>query len=169
MRVKVRQAVGDELDSLAEMVIDFREEHSRLIGGDKIVDREEVLEEVRRRLSDKQTGYFVAVSPEEGIVGYRSWEHRDDFYFTKELFVKPDWRRRGVAKEIIEKMESWLVDKGQDMACISCVPQNIAMIELARSEGYKVLNRIELRKELAGDGTDARDRERALGYEWDIL
>ena len=168
MKITIRAAERGDLRAITDMVVKFREEHSRLIGGDKSVDRKEISEEVKAGLENKGSGYFLAEIDGE-VVGYRSWEYRDDFYFTKELFVEPDYRRKGVARELIGRMEEWLREQGQEIGCISCVPGNIAMIELARSEGYEILNQIELRKDLTEEGPDPRGKREALGYEWDVL
>ena len=168
MEVEIREVTSREAEDVTDLIVRFREEHSRLLGGSKAVEREEVSNEVMATLKAEDKGYFVAVIEGE-VVGYRSWEFRDEFYFTQELFVMPDYRQEGIAKALIRRLEDWLEERGQNIACIKCVPQNVAMINLARSEGYKILNQIELRKHLADELPEPRSEENALGYRWDIL
>ena len=77
--------------------------------------------------------------------------------------------RQGVAKELVRYFEQWVLSKGQDIACISCAPQNVAMMTLARSEGYEILNTIEMRKALTGDAREPRSETKAVGLKWKIL
>lgn len=168
MEVKIKEATENEAEQVTDLVVQFREEHSRLVGGEKSVEREEISDEIGSVLKNEDEGVFVALIDGK-VVGYRSWELRDEFYFTKELFVAPDYRREGIAKALIRRMEEWLQEQGQDIACISCVPQNVAMLGLARSEGYEILNQVELRKNLTDQPPDPRSEGHALGYRWKIL
>jgi GNAT superfamily N-acetyltransferase len=77
-------------------------------------------------------------------------------------------RRKGVARILIRHFEEWVKEKGQDIACISCTPHNLAMIMLARSEGYEILNMIEMRKNLT-EKEKPRGEVEALGFKWKIL
>lgn len=56
-----------------------------------------------------------------------------------------------------------------NISCINCMPQNVAMINLARSEGYKILNQIELRKNLTDEAPEPRGERKTLDYRWEIL
>lgn len=168
MEIEIKEATAHRAEDVTDLVVRFREEHSRLLGGDKTVEREEVSDEVMSTLKNEDEGFFIAVADGE-VVGYRSWELRDEFYFTKELFVVPSYRREGIAKALIRRMEDWLGERGQNVACIKCAPQNVAMISLARSEGYKILNQIELRKNMTDETLKPRGEGKALGYRWEIL
>ena len=70
------------------------------------------------------------------LVGFRRWVLQEGFYFTREMYVVADRRRQGIAGLLIRSFEEWLLDRGQDIACISIVPGNSAMIGLARAVGY---------------------------------
>ncbi|MFP4136708.1 MAG: N-acetyltransferase family protein [Candidatus Acetothermia bacterium] len=168
METRIRKARKADIPELAELLKLFREEHSRLIGGDKTVDTKETLKETKTNIEKTARGYFVAELDDGRLIGYRSWELRDEYYFTKELFVKQKYRREGVARKLIRELEDWLKKRDQDSACISCVPQNLAMINLARSEGYTILNQIELRKNLTEDPAEPNEKRNALGYSWEI-
>lgn len=169
MKITVEEASTEDLEELTNLVVSFREEHSRLLGGNRTAERREISTEVRSNLRDDSRGYFLARSSKGELIGYRSWEYRDDYFFTKELFVHPGHRREGVARKLIRAMEEWLLERGQHSACISCVPQNLAMIQLARSEGYEILNQIEMRKNLSEETPDPGDEREALSYSWKIF
>jgi ribosomal protein S18 acetylase RimI-like enzyme len=166
--VEVREATEQDVTELSGMLAEFRIEHSRMIGGTAEYKLEYALEDVRKHFAQDGAGYFVVEDDSGRLLGFRRWELSDGFYFTREMYVVPDARGRGVAKALIRHFEHQLREKGQDVACISCTPHNVAMIELARAEGYTILNTIEMRKNLVGD-MKTRGEARALEWRWDIL
>lgn len=169
MTVRIRDARQQDLEQLATLVAAFHEEHSRMIGGDSTRSTGEIAEEVEQFLDCDNGGYILAVAASGDLVGFRRWELHDGFYFTRELYVARDARRGGVARSLIQSFERWLVEKGQTVACISCTPHNLAMIELARMQGYGILNTIEMRKDLSEDHRTARGNAHALGFVWELL
>jgi GNAT superfamily N-acetyltransferase len=143
-----------------------------MISGARARSHGEVAEEVEQFLDrgkGGKGGYMLALSAAGDLVGFRHWELHEGFYFTRELHVLRSARRRGVARALIHHFERWLLERGQTVACISCTPHNLAMIELARSEGYGILNTIEMRKNLNVDHCTPRGRADALGLVWEVL
>ena len=170
MPIMIREALRDDTDNLALLLLAFSNEHSQMIGGKGSFTPDQAREEVKRNLRRQDSGYFAALdSSSNQLVGFRRWELSDGFYFTRELYVIPDMRRQGVAKELVRHFEQWVLGKGQNIACISCTPQNIAMMTLARSEGYEILNMIEMRKALVDDAGEPRSETKAVGLKWKVL
>jgi GNAT superfamily N-acetyltransferase len=168
--ILVREALTDDTDDLARLLLAFRNEHSQMIGGKGSFTLDQATEEVQGNLRRQDSGYFAALdSSSNRLVGFRRWELHDGFYFTGELYVIPGMRRQGVAKELVRYFEQWVRSKGQDTACISCAPQNVAMMTLARSEGYEILNTIEMRKALTDDAREPRGETKAVGLKWRVL
>ena len=168
--ILIREAIRDDTDDLARLLLAFRNEHSRMIGGKGSFTLDQAREEVKGNLGRKDSGYFAALdSSSNELVGFRRWELHEGFYFTGELYVIPSMRRQGVAKELVRYFEQWVLGKGQDIACISCVPQNAAMMTLARSQGYEILNTIEMRKALTDDAREPRGETKAVGLKWKTL
>jgi predicted N-acetyltransferase YhbS len=167
---EIREAHLDDAEELTQLVHRFNQEHSELLGGRGTHRQSDATAEVDNRLRRDDTGYFVAVDETSGrIVAFRRWELHEGFYFTGPLYVVQELRHYGIARELIRHGERWLLEKGQDMACISCVPHNRAMIDLARSEGYRILNTIELRKNLTAGAEKPRGETDALGLKWKVL
>jgi len=168
MRIRVREASKADAKILSKLVADFWDEHSRMLGGRATPAPTGALSRVRGYLVGENTGYLVALDSDNRRLGFRRWEYVDGFYFPRELYVVPGMRGRGAARELIRRFEEWLKDKGQDIACISCTPHNAAMISLARSEGYRILNTIEMRKNLTGDQPQPKAEREALGFTWKV-
>lgn len=169
MKIKIRVISNKDIDSLSQLVLGFKNEHSRMIGGKKTIKLKDALREVKQHIQRKNTGYFVAVNTKNQLIGFRRWELLDGFYFTRELYIIPQARKQGVAKLLIRHFEKWLLQKNQSVACISCTPHNLAMIMLARSEGYQILNTIEMRKDLITRPRKPRNKTQALGLYWEVL
>ena len=169
MDIRIRAAAASDREGLTHLVRAFRDEHSLLIGGQGRCTLDEAAQEVARYLGRDDAGYFVAVDPTGLPVGFRRWERRDGFYFTRELYIIPEVRRQGVARALIRHFERWLLENGQEIACISCTPHNVAMIALARAEGYGILNTIEMRKDLGASPRTPRGEREALGLAWKVL
>lgn len=166
----IREALRGDVDKLARLLLAFRTEHSQMIGGKGSFTLDQAREEVKENLHRQDSGYFIALdSSSNQLVGFRRWELHDGFYFTRELYVIPDMRRQGVAKELVRHFEQWVLGKAQDIACISCTPHNVAMMRLARSEGYRILNMIEMRKDLIDDAGEPRSETEAMGLKWKVL
>jgi len=70
---------------------------------------------------------------------------------------------------LIRHFEQWVLEKGQEITCISCTPHNIAMIQLARSGGYDLLNTVELRKNLTERMPNPNREVEALRLSWKAL
>jgi len=169
MGVLIREATDNDRDDLTRLLLDFRNEHSRMIGGEGSVTLDEAADEVQENLGRQDTGYCVALdSASKRLFGFRRWELHDEFYFTRELYVIPDMRGQGVARELIRHFEQWVCEKGQDYACISCTPHNVAMMILARSEGYQILNMIEVAKHLGENPATPRSQTEAVGLKWKV-
>ena len=169
MSITIRDASTRDLDQLIPLVVAFHHEHSRMIGSRSTRSLVAIGEEVRRFLTMSTGGYMVAVSGTGKLVGFRRWELHDGFYFTRDMYVVESERRHGVARTLIRHFEKWLLENEQTMACISCTPHNMAMIALARSEGYRTLNTIEMRKDLIAERRTARGKGEALGLVWKLL
>ncbi|MFO8062147.1 MAG: GNAT family N-acetyltransferase, partial [bacterium] len=167
MEYKIQQATTRDIEGLSLLLKAFRNEHSLLLSSNREYTLKEAQEEVKSVLEDPACGYFIIESDGE-MAGFRRWELHEGFYFTREMYVREDMRGRGLAKAMIRHFENWVKNNGQGIACISCIPVNDPMIDIARSEGYDILNTIEMRKDLKGRNK-AYNTVSALGRIWNVI
>lgn len=165
--IKIREATEGDREELLPLIRDFWNENRYSAGYEANRTLENAEEEFNKYMNKEEAGIFLA-EDDNRIVGFRSWEIQDGFYFSRELFVIPELRRKGVARKLIHHFEIWLQEKNQDKACVWVTPRNEAMIELARSEGYDVLNMIELCKPFEWSIEDPPGEAEALGRKWRI-
>lgn len=75
------------------------------------------------------------------------------------IAVAPEYRRKGIAKELISRMESWAKARGAIAMMLEVDVTNSDAIALYASLGYETLN---IRKNYYGYGKDAQIMRRGL-------
>jgi len=75
------------------------------------------------------------------------------------IAVAPEFRRKGIAKELISRLESWAKARGAIAMMLEVDVTNIEAIDLYKKLGYETLN---VRKNYYGYGKDAQIMRRGL-------
>lgn len=133
-------------DKVAPLVADFRVTLRSYKGIESRPDIEAGKEEI---LDFLESGYPVFAVEDEGVlVGYIVC--RIDApclcLWVEHIYVRKEYRRKGVATLLFEKAEEVAGARGEDTVYNYVHPNNDGMIQFLRSKGYTVLNLIEIRK-----------------------
>jgi len=64
----------------------------------------------------------VAVEPDAGIVGFASWLMRNGAIEVEDLFVDPDWVRRGIGRELVIDIVALAREQGFDRIEVTANP-----------------------------------------------
>lgn len=131
-------------NALAEMVALFRVELRSYKGIKSKPNIEAGREEMEEYLSAKFPVYAALVDGE--YVGYVVCRIDDEVVWVESIFVKDEYRRRGVAAALHNKAEEIAASYGDETVYNYVHPNNHRMIEFLRKRGYTVLNLIEIRK-----------------------
>lgn len=131
-------------DVLAEMVALFRVELRSYKGITAKPDMKAGREEMEEYLSAGFPVYAAVVDGE--YAGYAVCRVEDGTVWVESLFVREEYRRRGVAAALHGQAEKVAVSYGGDTVYNYVHPNNQRMIGFLRKRGYTVLNLIEIRK-----------------------
>jgi ribosomal protein S18 acetylase RimI-like enzyme len=167
--IRIRSHTEDDLPGLVPLFRDFFTLHRQFLGGTAALNDAEAQEIVLEATSQPQSWLIVAEEGETGqLVGFARWEEREGAFFGRELFVRPEYRDRGIGTRLQEEIERQVREAGADAFFISVVPHNRPMLAFAHRRGYDTLNTVELRKELAG-GQPRRGQVALFDLEFKVI
>ncbi len=81
---------------------------------------------------------FTAFSENKVIGSTMTWMITDERSATENIFVIPEWRKKGVAKLVITEALKFLKNKGKKIATLCVFGDNKPAIALYKSLGYKM-------------------------------
>ena len=139
----------DNAYSLAYLVVDFRKALHKLTDSNITIDVDEAVEELRYYLDKKYPIY--AISDNGRYIGYCVCKIEDDVVWLESIYVRPEYRRKGVGKMLFEKAESVAKEYGNSTLYQYVHPNNDNMLNFLKGNGYDVLNLIEIRKAYEGE------------------
>ena len=136
-------------DALAEMVALFRVELRSYKGIVSKPNTDAGREEMEEYLA---AGFPVFAAMVDGkYAGYAVCRVDGEIVWVESIFVKEEYRRRGVASALHSKAEEIAASYGEDTVYNYVHPNNHRMIAFLRKRGYTVLNLIEIRKPYKGE------------------
>ena len=92
-----------------------------------------------------------AVEADGDLTGYMVCRIDEPCLWVEHLYVRDEYRRRGIATLLFEKAEELAHAMGEDTVFNFVHPNNRGMIDFLRDKGYTVLNMIEIRKPYKGE------------------
>ena len=136
-------------DDLAQMVAQFRVELRSYKGIVSKPNMEAGREEMEEYLAAKFPVFAAIVDGE--YAGYVVCRIDNQVVWVESIFVREEYRRRGVASTLHSKAEEIAASYGNDTVYNYVHPNNYRMIAFLRKRGYTVLNLIEIRKPYQGE------------------
>jgi GNAT superfamily N-acetyltransferase len=95
----------------------------------------------------KNVGFFLIACEDNKVIGYIFAEIKDiasphayeikKVGFVDSVFVKEEFRGKGIAKELINKSSEWMKSKGISICTLNVRYKNIKAAELYKTMGFK--------------------------------
>lgn len=151
-------------DALAQMVAQFRVELRFYKGIVSKPNMEAGREEMEEYLA---AGFPVFAAIVDGeYAGYVVCRVDNQVVWVESIFVREEYRRRGVASALHSKAEEIAASYGNDTVYNYVHPNNHRMIAFLRKRGYTVLNLIEIRKPYPGEKLNRVIRVGEHGFDY---
>ena len=93
---------------------------------------EKAKERVCSVLSNYNAAGFAAIENEEiigGILGFEDPYAEESFFFVSEIFVAPQWKRKGVGKTLVCHLEQYLSTKNISVMQLISIDDNVGFYE----------------------------------------
>ena len=144
--IKIQRA---DADRLAPLMAEFR---GTLNGYRGVVSKPDVPAGREEIIEFLDAGFPVYVVEDGGaLAGYMVCRIGEPCLWVEHLYVRDEYRRRGVGTLLFEKAEGLARAMGEDTVFNFVHPNNRGMIDFLRAKGYTVLNMIEIRKPYKGE------------------
>jgi GNAT superfamily N-acetyltransferase len=144
LKIRKIKETEQEKVKIAQMLIDFRRYLAELKNKKDEMEITEAVEEIDYYL-DKEYPIYTAVQ-ENKYLGYFILKFDDDAVWLEHFFVKKQYRGQGIGSRLFKKAEEVLDELGYVNLYNWVHPNNDRMISFLKSQGYDVLNMIEIRK-----------------------
>ena len=131
MNWKVEKGTEADAGKIAEIQIDMALESEGAI-----LDRDKILNGVRAGLSDPAKGTYYIVRTESGetagsLLVTKEWSDWNNcwYWWIQSVFVKPEYRRQGLAKEMMSRYLNRECEKGRKRVILTCLDAKVRMYE----------------------------------------
>lgn len=96
---------------------------------------------LREELKNPQAVFRVAVTPQNGVVGYAGMHVVLDECYMDNVAVHPDFRRQGAAKVLVSALLGWARENSARFLTLEVRPGNGAALALYRALGFEEVGR----------------------------
>ena len=136
----IRKAEIKDLSILAELACQLWPDHTV----------EEMCAEFAEILAKPDAAFFLAYA-EETAVGFAQCQLRYDYVegtdsspvgYLEGIYVTEEYRKQGVARELLTACESWAKEKGCTEFASDCELENTQSLQFHRNVGFEEANRI---------------------------
>ena len=135
-------------ETTAERVVPLIADFRVVLRSYKGIESEPDVEAGKEEILDfLKSGYPVFAAEENGVLaGYIVCRIDEPCLWVEQIYVRGEYRRRGIATLLFEKAEKIAEAMGEETVYNYVHPNNDGMIQFLRSKNYTVLNLIEVRK-----------------------
>ena len=96
----------------------------------------EVAKELERQVYNKPNSVWYLSICRNEVLGFASLFDNGKYYFLDNLYVIPEAREQGIAKEIVQEIMTYFTDRP-----IKCIANNPYALKIFHSNGFKEVGR----------------------------
>lgn len=147
--MEIVKVTKDIVDLIAPMAADFRV----ALKGYKVIPSKPNAAAGKEELEEYIAAGFPIFAAVCGgrYAGYVVCRVEEPCVWMESIFVKPEYRRKGVASALLAEAENIAKGYGEDTVYHYVHPNNYGMMDFLRRHGYTVLNLVEIRKPYKGE------------------
>jgi GNAT superfamily N-acetyltransferase len=167
--VMIRRYQENDFQGLSSFYRDFYNElrESQGCEGARLGKKE--ADQVARESLEGKSQVFLAENHGE-LVGFARVQFWEGAYFVREVFVRKQFRRKGVGSKLLASCEEFVLRNGETSIYLAVEPKHTVSIKYLIHNGYDSLNMLELRKDLTIDSFPERqDTIEILGHKLRLL
>jgi GNAT superfamily N-acetyltransferase len=166
--VMIRRFQENDFQGLSSFYRDFYNELRGSQGCEARLEKKEA-DQVARESLEGKSQVFLAENHRE-LVGFARVQFWEGAYFVREVFVRKQFRRKGVGSKLLASCEEFVLRNGETSIYLAVEPKHTVSIEYLIHNGYDTLNMLELRKDLTMDSFPERqDTIEILGHKLRLL
>lgn len=92
------------------------------------------------RVGEKRKPMALTARDGDRVVGFKlGYERTREEFYSWLGGVLPDYRRRGIAAELLKRQHAWCVDTGYPTVTTEVVNRNVAMLKLNLDHGFMIV------------------------------
>ncbi len=136
MKIKFIPASAKNFNEWIEMIYDLWPHHTR----------QELEKEFLEELKSEKHRHFLAVDENGNYLGFINLSLRFDYVqgasskpviYVEGIYVKPEYRKQGVAKQLVQQAEKWALENGCKELASDAEIENITSQKFHEKLGFK--------------------------------
>ncbi len=147
LKLEIKAFRARDTEKLRELLFEARKIDKRfdptLKEPEEIIDK--LIEWIKRKLASPETFLFIALHKQKPIGYIFGWIGRKSKNYWKiwrygyicDIFVKKEFRRKGVASALLKKAEEWFRENGIEMIVSEIYAENVDSLKFHRARNFK--------------------------------
>jgi len=169
VEVVIKQFQESDFHGMSSLYMNFYNELRESQGWEASKLDKKAADQVARESLEGKSQIFFAEHHRE-LVGFARVQFWEGAYFVREVFVKKQFRRKGVGSRLLACCEDFVLKNGETSLYLTVEPKHSVSIEYLIHNGFDTLNMLELRKDLATDNFPERQGTvDILGHKFRLL
>jgi len=149
-KIEIRKARKEDFDEYLKLKREEKKDYSKIVCKKITYPKDKILKKEFNDALVFKKHLILVVEEDKKLIGYLHGTYFSNPYskggYVEDIFVLKEFRKRGIAKNLINKFIKILKNKGYKKIQLSVNPKNIGAIKLYKNLGFEIFH-FDLRKE----------------------